>query len=96
MTDRKKIGGLSAPVELSEELAAIVGSGTLPRSQVVSRVWDYIKQNNLQDRTNRRMILPDTKLRQVVGKDRVSMSELDDFITKAIGGTHGSGGGRDD
>src|SRR4051812_21796280 len=61
----------------SKELAAVVGSEPLPRPEVVSKVWDYIKKNKLQNPTNKREIMADDKLRPVFGKDRVSMFEMD-------------------
>ena len=66
MTGRKtNFNNLSRRVRVSNELAAIVGSEPLPRSQITSRVWDYIKENNLQDPADRRMIIPDSKLGKV-------------------------------
>ncbi len=70
----KKAGGggranaLQQPLRPSAELAAVVGPGPLPRGEVVSKVWDYIKSNNLQNPENRREILADDKLRKVFGK----------------------------
>ena len=53
-TTPAKTGGIHAPVQPSAELGAIVGNDKLPRSQVISKVWDYIKSNNLQNPANRR------------------------------------------
>ena len=69
---RKAGGGLARPVQPSAELAAITGSDPLPRSQVVSKVWDHIRKNNLQNPQNKREIVADDKLRKVFGKDRVT------------------------
>ena len=55
--------GLQRPVTPSKELAAITGSAALPRSQVVSKIWDHIKKNNLQNPQNKREIIADDKLR---------------------------------
>ena len=63
-TGRKAGGGLARPVQPSPELAAITGSDPLPRSQVVSKVWDHIRKNNLQNPQNKREILADDKLQE--------------------------------
>jgi chromatin remodeling complex protein RSC6 len=76
--------GLQRPVTPSKELAAITGSDPLPRSQVVSKIWDHIKKNNLQDPKNRREIVADDKLRAVFGKDRVSMFEMNKHISRHV------------
>jgi upstream activation factor subunit UAF30 len=49
-----KVNALQKPVQPSEELAAIVGSAPLPRAQVVSKIWDYIRSHKLQNSENRR------------------------------------------
>ncbi len=72
-TARKAGGGLARPVQPSADLAAITGNDPLPRSQVVSKVWDHIRKNNLQNPENKREIIADDKLRKVFGKDRVTM-----------------------
>ena len=68
------------PVQPSDELAAIIGSAPLPRAQVVSKIWDYIRSNNLQNSENRREILADDKLRKVFGKDKVTMFEMNKYL----------------
>jgi chromatin remodeling complex protein RSC6 len=61
----------------STELAAVVGSQPIPRSEITKRVWDYIKKNNLQDQQNKRQINADDKLKAVFGgKKSVSMFEM--------------------
>ncbi len=79
-----KTGGIHAPVTPSPELAAVVGSEKLPRSQVISKVWDHIKKNNLQNPENRREILADDKLKKVFGKDKVTMFEMNKHIAKHV------------
>ncbi len=64
------------PVKPSRELAAITGDAPLPRTEVVRKIWNHIKKNNLQNPKNRREIIADDKLRPVFGKDRVSMFEM--------------------
>ena len=54
MATAPKTGGIHAPVTPSPELGAIVGTAPLPRSQVISKVWDHIKKNNLQNPANKR------------------------------------------
>jgi chromatin remodeling complex protein RSC6 len=76
--------GLQRPVTPSKELAAITGSAALPRSQVVSKIWDHIKRNNLQDPKNKREIVADDKLRAIFGKDRVSMFEMNKHISRHV------------
>ena len=83
-TGRKAGGGLARPVQPSAELAAVVGSDPLPRSQVVSKIWDHIKKNNLQDPKNKREIVADDKLRAVFGKDRVSMFEMNKHLSNHL------------
>ena len=77
-------GGLSRPVTPSADLAAITGSDPLPRSQVVSKVWDHIRKNNLQDPNNKREIVADDKLRAVFGKDRCSMFEMNKHLSRHL------------
>ena len=72
--------GIHAPVQPSPELGAVVGNDKLPRSQVISKVWDYIKSNNLQNPENKREILADDKLKKVFGKDKCSMFEMNKHI----------------
>ena len=76
--------GLQRPVTPSKELAAITGSAALPRSQVVSKIWDHIKKNNLQNPQNKREIVADDKLRAVFGKDRVSMFEMNKHLSRHL------------
>ncbi len=66
-TAAKKPNGLQKPLQPSKELAAVVGSEPLPRGEVVSKVWAYIKQHDLQNPANRREILADAKLEAVFG-----------------------------
>ena len=83
-TGRKAGGGLARPVQPSADLAAITGSDPLPRSQVVSKMWDYIRKNNLQNPQNKREIVADDKLRKVFGKDRVTMFEMNKHLSNHL------------
>ena len=77
----KKPNALQQPLQPSAELAAVVGSGKLSRGEVVSKIWDYIKKNNLQNPANKREIVADDKLRKVFGgKDKVSMFEMNKHL----------------
>jgi len=76
-----KANALQKPLQPSEELAAVVGSGPLPRAQVVSKMWEYIRSHNLQNPENRREILADDTLRRVFGKDKVTMFEMNKHLT---------------
>ncbi|HYC40547.1 MAG TPA: SWIB/MDM2 domain-containing protein [Chitinophagaceae bacterium] len=73
-----------APLQPSNTLAEVVGSKPLPRTQVVKKIWDYIKKNNLQDKRNRRMINADGKLRPLFGKDQISMFELAKVVNRHV------------
>jgi upstream activation factor subunit UAF30 len=80
----KKANGLQQPLTPSEELAAVVGAGPLPRGEVVSKVWEYIKANNLQNPENRREIVADGNLRKVFGKDKVTMFEMNKYLAQHL------------
>jgi DNA topoisomerase-1 len=77
----------TAPIQpLSPDLAAIVGSFELPRTEVVKKVWDYIKAHGLQDPANKRLIRPDEKLAKVFGsKEPLDMFKMTAVISKHIG-----------
>ena len=69
---------------LSKELAAVLGDKPLPRTEIVSKLWVYIKANKLQDSVNKRMINADAKLKAVFGKAQVSMFEMAGLIGKHV------------
>ena len=83
-TGRKAGGGLARPVTPSADLAAIVGSAPLPRSEVVSKVWDHIRKNNLQNPNNKREILADDKLKKVFGVDKCTMFEMNKHLSRHL------------
>lgn len=68
----------------SAALAAVVGEAPLPRTEVVSKMWIYIKKHNLQDSVNRRAINADDKLKAVFGKSQVTMFEMAGLIGKHL------------
>jgi len=72
--------GLQRPVKPSAALAAITGPDSLPRSQVVSKIWAHIKKNNLQNPANKREIKADDKLKKVFGRDKVTMFEMNKYV----------------
>jgi upstream activation factor subunit UAF30 len=77
--------GLMKAVQPSAQLAEIIGSTPLPRTQVTKQVWDYIKKNGLQDPTNKRMINADAKLKPIFdGKAQVSMFEMTKLISNHL------------
>ena len=72
------------PLTPSAALAAIVGDKPLPRTEVVKKMWAYIKKNGLQDAANKRNVNSDDKLKPVFGKDTVSMFEMSGLIGKHL------------
>ena len=73
---------LSKPLAVSAELEAVVGAGPMPRTEVVKKIWEYIKKNNLQNPKNKRNILADEKLKPVFGgKAEVTMFEMTKLVS---------------
>lgn len=73
---------LLKPMNLSSELEAVVGKGPLPRGEVVKKMWDYIKKNDLQNPKNKRNILADEKLKPIFGgKSEVTMFEMTKLVS---------------
>lgn len=73
------------PLQPSEALQKVVGSKALPRTQVVKKMWDYIKKNDLQDKKNRRNINADATLKPIFGgKSQVSMFEMTKLLSKHL------------
>ena len=84
-TARKPNAALLKPYTPSAALAEIVGHNPIPRSQVVKKLWVYIKAHNLQDAKNRRMINADAKLKPVFnGNNQVSMFEMAKHLSKHL------------
>ena len=81
---KKATPALMRPLQPSKELAAVVGSDPLPRAEVVSKVWDYIKKHTLQDPQNKREIMADDKLQAVFGKNRVTMFEMNKHLAQHL------------
>jgi chromatin remodeling complex protein RSC6 len=82
---RKPNAAFMAALTPSETLGAVVGTKPLPRTEIIKKIWDYIKKNGLQDKVNRRMINADDKLRSVFGgKDQISMFELAKVVNSHV------------
>ncbi|RZL42427.1 MAG: DNA topoisomerase III [Variovorax sp.] len=73
-----------AGLKPSEALAAVIGAEPVARTEVIKKLWDYIKAQGLQDATNKRAINADAKLRAVFGKDQVTMFELAGIVGKHL------------
>ncbi len=78
---RKANPALLKPMNLSEELEAVVGKGPMPRSQVVKKLWEYIKKHDLQNPQNKRNILADDKLMTLFKKKEVTMFEMTKIVS---------------
>lgn len=79
---RKPNAAFMRPLKVSEELAKVVGNGPMPRSEVVKKLWVYIKKNGLQDATNKRNINADENLKAVFGgKNTVNMFEMTKLVS---------------
>ena len=81
---RKPNPAFMIPLTPSPALAEVIGSKAVPRTEIVKKIWEYIKKNNLQDKKNRRMINADAKLKPVFGKDQISMFELAKVVNKHV------------
>ena len=79
-----KTGVIHKPVTPSADLAAVVGPGAMPRSEIVSKLWAYIKSNGLQDSKDKRQINADAKLEKVFGKKSVSMFEMNKHVSAHV------------
>ncbi len=81
MATKKKNSAFMQPVELSDDLEEVIGPGPMPRTEVIKKLWAYIKKNRCQDTKNKRNIIPDAKLAKVFG----SSSPIDMFqMTKKV------------
>lgn len=82
---RKPNAGFMKPLTLSASLADVIGNKPVPRTEIIKKLWVYIKKNDLQDKNNRRMINADAKLKVVFGgKGQVSMFELAKVINNHV------------
>ena len=83
-TKRKPNPAFMKPLTPSTTLAAVVGASPMPRTEVVKKLWAYIKKNGLQDSKNRRNINADDKLKPIFGKNTVSMFEMTKLVSKHL------------
>lgn len=85
MATKQKNSKFMQPMKVSEELAAVVGKGPMPRTEVTKKLWAYIKKNNLQDAKNKRNINPDDKLHKIFGsKKSINMFEMTKLVNKHL------------
>lgn len=78
---RKANPALLKPMNLSSDLEAVIGKGPLSRGEVVKKIWDYIKKNDLQNPANKRNIFADDKLMPIFGKKEVTMFEMTKLVS---------------
>jgi upstream activation factor subunit UAF30 len=84
-TARKPNAAFMKPLNPSAALAEVIGTQARPRTEIVKKIWDYIKKNGLQDKKNKRMINADAKLKTVFGgKSQISMFELAKVVSKHV------------
>ena len=82
---RKPNAAFMKPMKISDDLAAVIGSKPIPRTEVTKKLWAYIKRNKLQDNENRRNINADDNLKKVFkGKKQVSMFEMTKLVSKHL------------
>jgi chromatin remodeling complex protein RSC6 len=80
----KKESKFMQPMQISKDLAAVVGAGPMPRTEVTKKLWAYIKKNNRQDPANKRNILADDLLQKVFGKKSVNMFDMTKLVSKHL------------
>ena len=90
LTDLRSLFGFlderapGAGLKPSDALAAVIGAEPVARTEVIKKVWDYVKAHGLQDATNKRAINADAALRPVFGKDQITMFELAGIVGKHL------------
>ncbi len=73
------------PMKVSDDLSAVIGRGPMPRTEVIKKLWVYIKASKCQDEKNKRNIIPDDKLAKVFGtKKAVNMFEMTKLVSKHL------------
>jgi chromatin remodeling complex protein RSC6 len=84
-TPKKKNTAFMQPVEISDDLKEIIGTGPMPRTEVIKKLWAYIKKNKCQDTKNKRNIVPDAKLAKVFGSSApIDMFQMTKKISKHL------------
>lgn len=81
---RKPNAAFMAPLTPNNTLAEVIGNKPIPRTEIVKKVWDYIKKNGLQDKTNKRMINADAKTKPLFGQAQISMFDLAKIVNNNI------------
>lgn len=82
---RKANPAFMAPLQPSEQLAGVIGNKPLPRTEIIKKIWEYIKKSNLQDQKNKRMINADDKLKPLFGgKKQISMFDLAKIVNDNV------------
>lgn len=81
---KEKKSKFMQPMQISDELAAVVGRGPMPRTEVTKKLWAYIKAHKCQDTKNKRNINPDDKLSKILGKKSVNMFEMTKLVSKHL------------
>ncbi|XP_066386097.1 upstream activation factor subunit spp27-like [Miscanthus floridulus] len=81
---KKRGGGFTKLCSLSPALQEFVGASELARTEVVKKLWAYIRENNLQDQNNRRKILPDERLKKIFNVNSIDMFQMNKALTKHI------------
>ncbi len=85
MVTEQKQSKFMQPMQVSEALAAVVGKGPMPRTEVTKKLWAYIKSKRLQDPKNKRNIVPDANLEKVFGgKEDVNMFDMTKLVNKHL------------
>ena len=79
-----KVSAFKKPLTPSKDLAAIIGKGPFPRTEVVKKIWEYIKKHKLQDAVDKRMINADAKLKAIFNKAQASMFEMTKMISSHL------------
>ena len=84
-TKSKRNSAFMQPVHISDELAAVVGAGPMPRTEIIKKLWVYIKKHGCQDKNNRRVINPDDKLSKVFGsRSAIDMFQMTKKVSKHV------------
>jgi chromatin remodeling complex protein RSC6 len=81
---RKPNAAFMTPLTVSDALAKVVGNKPIPRTEIIKKIWVYIKKNGLQDKVNRRMINADSALKPIFVKDQISMFEMAGALNKHV------------
>jgi len=81
---KQKNSKFMQPMEISDALAAVVGRGPMPRTEVTKKLWAYIKKHKRQDPKNKRNIIPDDKLSKVLGKKAINMFDMTKAVSKHL------------